>query len=188
MRTRIPALLLVLVALAAGCGNRRLLLGVDALSFTAPADREYAFGPVPPLPVPIETGEVPVLDDMKVNLFGSAQKIVSVDAVTITFSASASDSTGDGLDTLRVYLSGPDSDPMSTPPVITAPFVLQPGQTVPVHAVVSGDPRVNALFTQNSMRVTVTTSFAGPASGSPLNGRLSLTELKADVIARHGSL
>jgi hypothetical protein len=74
------------------------------------------------------------------------------------------------------------------PPVLTAPVTLTAGQHAPIHAVVAGDPRVSGLFAQGQMRVTVTTSFQGPAAGQPLNGRLTLTELRADVIARHHTL
>jgi hypothetical protein len=176
------------VALAlVGCGDRKLLLGVDALSFTDPAIRSLAFGPVPALPMPLLTGELPVFDDLHVNMFGGAKQVVDVQSVTITFSADIADSTGDGLDTLRVYLSDSGTSPTSTPPVIVAPFALVPGQHTPVHAVIAGDPRVNSLFTQDQMRVTLTTSLRGPASGQSLNGRLVVTELRADVVARHHS-
>jgi len=86
--------------LLAGCGNRTVLLSVDALSFTAPADRVLAFGPVPPLPVPVATGEVPVFDDLHVKLLGGTKDIVDVQDVTLSFSADLADSTGSGLDTL----------------------------------------------------------------------------------------
>ena len=78
-------------------------------------------------------------------------------------------------------------NPTSTLPVIEVPIALVPGQHSPVHAVIAGDPRVNALFTQDKMRVTLTTSLRGPASGQSLNGRLTVTELRADVVARHHS-
>jgi len=185
MRIRLLSIA-ALAVLLAGCGDRRLLLGVDALSFTSPQDRVYAFGPVPALPVPVQTGEVPVLDDMRVNLFSGSGDVVNVEEATLTLSADVADSTGDGLDTLRVYMSDPNTDPRTTVPVVVAPVALLPGQHTPLHAVVGGDPRVTSLFTQSQMRVTVTTSLQGPASGQPLNGAVTLTALRADVVAsRH---
>ena len=187
MRFQIVLLAAVVALGLSGCGDRKLLLGVDALSFTDPATRDLAFGPVPALPVPLVTGELPVFDDLHVNMFGGAKQVVDVQSVTITFSADIADSTGEGLDTLRVYMSDSASQPMTTSPVMTMPIALVPGQHSPVHAVIAGDPRVNALFTQDKMRVTLTTSLRGPASGQALNGRLVVTELRADVIARHHS-
>ena len=73
--------------LLSGCGNRRLLLGVDALSFTQPQDRAIAFGPVPALPVPINTGELPVIDDQHVRMFGGVHNVVDVESVSLSFSA-----------------------------------------------------------------------------------------------------
>jgi len=182
MRFR-PLLLVILAGALAGCGDRRLLLGVDALSFTSPQDRVDPFGPVPALVVPVQTGEVPVLDDLHVNLFGGADQIVNVDQATLTLSANLADSTGSGLDTLRVYMSDVSTDPRTTAPVVIAPVVLTPGQSTSIHAVVGGDPRVTSLFTNSQMRVTVTTSLQGPAVGQPLNGVITLTTLRADVVA-----
>jgi hypothetical protein len=187
MRIRILVLAAAALALAS-CGDRKLLLGVDALSFTSPSDRVVPFGPVPAFAIPVTTGEIPVFNDLKVNMFGGAKQVVDVQAVTIAFTADVNDSTGDGLDTLRVYMSGPETDPVTTLPVIETPIVLTPGQHSPIHAVISGDPRINALFTGDQMRVTVTTSLQGPSNGAALNGRLTVTQLRADVIARHHSL
>jgi hypothetical protein len=187
MRYQIVLVAVVVALGLSGCGDRQLLLGVDALSFTDPATRDLAFGPVPALPDPLLTGELPVFDDLHVNMFGGAKDVVDVQSVTITFSADIADSTGDGLDTLRVYLSDSATSPTTTPPVIVVPIVLAPGQHSPVHAVIAGDPRVNALFTQDKMRVTLTTSLRGPSSGQSLNGRLVVTELRANVVARHHS-
>lgn len=172
----------------AGCGNRRLLLGVDALSFTQPQDRSMAFGPVPALPVPISTGELAVIDDQHVSMFGGVHNVVDVESVSLSFSADVADSTGDGLDTLRVYLSDAGTNPMQTPAVVQLPFTLAPGQHVPLHVDIAGDPRINALFTEQEMRVTVTTSLQGPASGQALNGQITVTELRAAVVARHHTL
>ena len=186
MRARI-LFLLAAALLVSGCGNRKLLLNVDALSFTQPASRAMAFGPVPALPVPISTGEIPVFDDLHVNMFGSASQVVDVQSVDLSFSADVADSTGSGLDTLRVYMSDANTVPTSTLPVIVLPVTLVPGQHAPLHAEIGGDPRIAALFTQDQMRVTVTTSLQGPGAGAALNGRLSITELRAAVVATHHS-
>jgi len=187
MRFRHSVAFLAALALF-GCGDRNLILGVDALSFTSAADRVVAFGPVPALPLPIRTGEIPVFNDIKVNLIDGTKQVMDVQSVTIAFAADIADSTGAGLDTLRVYMSDQATSPVTTTPVATIPVTLVPGQHSPVGVLINGDPRVNALFAQQQVRVTVTTSLQGPASGQALNGRLTVTQLHADVVARHHAL
>lgn len=172
----------------AGCGNRRLVLSVDALSFTPPEARAIAFGPVPALPVPIETGEITLIDDQHVHLFDGAHSVLDVQDVTLTFAADLVDSTGDGLDTLRIYMSSADTAPASTAPVIELPVTLVAGQHVPVTATVHDDPRLNALFTQQEMRMSVTTSLRGPSGGEALTGRVVLSTLRAEVVAKQHAL
>ncbi len=189
MRTRPFLALAALAALVlAGCGDRRLLVGVDALSFTSAEQRAIAFGPVPALPVPVTTGELCVLDDLDVSLFGGASDVVDVQAVTIAVSADVTDSTGSGLDTLRLYLSDAQTSPQSTTPVLEIPVTLTPGDTIPIRAVVNGDARVQSLFAQDKIRLSLTTALRGPATGQALNGRVVLTQLRADVVARHHTL
>lgn len=188
MRTRTLVTPLLALAVLAGCGDRRLDVRVDALSFTNPAARSYAFGPVPPLPVPVVTGEVAILDDLPIHLVSGAGSLVGIDAVTITAAADVQDSTGSGLDTLRVYLSDASVDPRTTPPVLVAPVVLTPGAVVAIHSIVAADSRVAALFSGSELRATVTTSFEGPTSGQSLSGHFTLTALTADIVARRGRL
>ncbi len=185
----IAVLAATLAALAlAGCGNRRLVLSIDALSFTPATARAIAFGPVPALPVPIQTGELTVVDDQRVHLFDGTRSVVDVEDVTLSFAADLVDSTGDGLDTLRVYLSDADHAPRSTAPVVELPVVLVPGTHAPVTATVQGDPRLNALFAQQELRMSITTSLRGPSSGAALTGRVVLTTLRAEVITKQHAL
>ncbi len=186
MRFRIMILAAVAAVVAlAGCGNRTLYLGVDALSFTDATKLTKVIGPYPALPHPdtISTGEQPLFSE-NVNLVGGTQQVVDVQAVTITFTADFDDQYGSGDDTLRVYMSDKQTEPMSTLPVVQVPITLISGQHSPVHAVISGDARVNELFTQDQIRVAVTTALGVPPNQG-LSGTIKVTQLRADVVAKH---
>ncbi|MBI5711473.1 MAG: hypothetical protein HZC42_14400 [Candidatus Eisenbacteria bacterium] len=177
-------LIVTLAALAlAGCGDRHLILNVDVLSYLDPADTQAAFGPVPPIPGGFESGEQPLVSDATINLLEGMNSVAAVQTVSITMAAVVSDSSGSGLDTLRVYASDVDTDPLTTAPLIESAFALQPGVTDTVQVELPADPRVAALFTQRQMRLTITTSLHGPSAGDPLNGRIRLSRLDAVVVA-----
>ena len=169
-------------ALVAGCGDHRLVLDVDVLSYLDPASARASFGPVPAVPGGATTGEQAVFANRDVNLLEGLSSAVQVDAVSLSLAAEVADSTGSGSDTLRVYLSSPDVDPRSTPPVIARAVPMAPGVTDTVRVSVDGDPRVAELFAARRMRMTFTMALRGPESGAALNGRVRLTALRAVVI------
>jgi hypothetical protein len=179
---RALALIAALVLLA-GCGDRRLVVRVDVLSFLAPSETRASFGPVPAVPGGLYAGEAPLVDNLGVNLFEGLSGVAEVRSVTVTVSTIFTDSTGSGADTMRVYLSEEGVNPRTTPPVLTLAVVLVPGVTDTVSAVLGDDPRVADLFAKQRLRLSVTTALRGPASGPDLNGRLRLRALDAVVIA-----
>lgn len=173
----------VALALLAGCGDRNLVLKVDVLSYLDPSLTNFVFGPVPAFPGGIESGELEVVKDVVINLVDGMGSVTEVQGVSIGLTAVAIDSTGAGTDTLRLYMSDAESDPLLTPPVMELPVVLTPGQTDTVTADVQGDPRVTSLFAGKSLRVTLTTSLRGPDSGDALTGRVEVRRLEAVLIA-----
>jgi hypothetical protein len=181
-RARTAAFALALV-LAAGCGDRNLVLDVDVLSYLDPADTEISFGPIPPVPGGLVTGEIAVVEDVTVNLLEKPGDFARVHSATLTIAATVHDSTGGGSDTLRVYMSDLATDPRATPPVAVLAAALSPGQTGTFTVNVDADARVVELFDSPQMRLTVTNSLRGPASGEPLNGRLELSAIRAIVLA-----
>jgi hypothetical protein len=178
---------LVLAAAAAlavaGCGDRNLVLNVDVLSYVSPDYTTYAFGPIPALPGGVNTGEQPLVGDMLVNLLENVSDIAAVRSVSLSLVTVAADSTGSGSAMLRLYLSDPDTDPMSTQAVMSQPIVLAPGVTDTVTAEFSGDARVVDLFTRRQMRLAITGDFHGPESGAALNGRIRFNRIDAVVVA-----
>ncbi len=183
MRTRHVILAAAAALALAGCGDRNLVVNVDVLSYLDPADTIVEFGPLPPAPGGLASGEVPLVDGMTVNLVEGLSSVAEVRAVQFHLSAIARDSTGTGSDTLRVYLSDMNYNPLWTPPVIERAVVLQPGRTDTIQVDVAGDQRVADLFMGRSLKLSVTTSVRGPIAGDPLNGRLTLRALEAVVIA-----
>jgi len=184
-RAAVAALAFVL---AAGCGDRNLILDVDVLSYLDPSTTEIAFGPIPPVPGGLVTGEVAVVKDVTVNLLEKPEDLARVQSVNFTLAAMVHDSTGGGTDTLRVYMSDVGTDPLTTAPVAQVAATLVPGQIGTVTVNVNADERVVRLFDSSRMRLTVTNALRGPDSGDPLNGRLELSVIWAVVLANRQGL
>jgi hypothetical protein len=183
MRTRIGILVVAAALVLAGCGDHNLVLRVDVLSYLDPGMRVAVFGPIPPAPGGIATGEQVLVDDEEINLLDGLSGVAEVQSVEITMAVIARDSTGSGVDTLRVYASDAETAPRSTSPVVERVLTLSPGVTDTVSVTVAGDQRVADLFVQRRMRLSVTSSGRGPESGDPLNGSVELSALEAVVIA-----
>jgi len=183
MRTRAPILVAAAALALVGCGDRNLVLKVDVLSYMDPAYTAASFGPVPPVPGGFATGEVPLVDGVTINLLDGLSSVAEVRSVTLFLSAVVHDSTGTGLDTLRVYVSQEEIEPIWTPPIIEQAVSLQPGETDSIEVTLPADERVAGLFMGRKLRLTVTNSVRGPESGDPLNGRLVVRALDAIVIA-----
>jgi hypothetical protein len=183
MRTRIGILVAATALVLAGCGDHDLVLRVDVLSYLDPGLRALSFGPIPPAPGGLATGEQALVDDQDIHLLDGLSGIAEAQSVEFTMTMIVRDSTGSGVDTLRVYASDAETAPRATPPVIQQVVTLSPGVTDTVSVAVAGDARVAELFVQREMRLSVTSSARGPESGEPLNGRVELSALEAVVIA-----
>jgi hypothetical protein len=167
----------------AGCGARNLVLKVNVFSYLPAGSAQQSFGPLAAIPGGFATGEQPVVDDYTVNMLDGLHNAASVSSVSIHMQALVIDSTGSGEDTLRVYIGDSNTDPRTTTPVFVAPIVLQPGVTDTINVSLDGDSRLQQIFTQKQMRLTLTTSLRGPSSGAALNGRFQLSALDATVVA-----
>jgi hypothetical protein len=183
MRTRASILVAAAALVLAGCGDHNLVLRVDVLSYVDPAMRSATFGPIPPTPGGLATGEQALVDDETINLVDGMSGVAEVEAVEITLAVTAHDSTGSGVDTLRLYASDEETAPLATAPVLQQVVELRPGETNTVSVTVAGDRRVAELFVKRLMRISVTSSGRGPESGDPLNGSVELSTLEAVVIA-----
>ena len=171
------------LALLAGCGDRNLVISIDVLSYLDPSVTQISFGPLPPVPGGLATGEVPVVRDVTINLVERPNGVAKVQSVSLLFGAEVRDSTGAGADTLRLYLSDSATNPLTTPAVATLPIALVDGKIDTVDVSVAGDQRLADLFNGNSLRLSATNSARGPSSGPSLNGRLKFTKITATVVA-----
>jgi hypothetical protein len=201
MRAALAALALAAFAsMLSGCGNHTLTLFVDVMSFLSPSDTQTSIQPhVPPTPTPgawlSEDVAPPLIDDLSVRLFSGTGDVVDVRSVTLRFAVEATDSSGSGADTLRVYMSGPATPPRPGTPLAVAPvvFAAPPGPgAVSVDTVsitIDQSAGVAKLFTGSTVRLTVTNAIRGPV-GIPgvdpgLAGRVRIIQLDATVIAGH---
>jgi hypothetical protein len=182
------ALVLAAVTVLCGCGDRRLIVNVDVLSYLDPSQTQAEYGPVPAAPGGWATGEQPLVDDLQVNMLDGLNGTVDVQAVSIRIAEIVRDSTGSGSDTLRLYASDTGTSPTSTTPILVQVIPLAPGISDTLTAEVEGDARVAKLFASRAMRVSVTTSLRGPSSGAALNGSVRLSRLDATVITRRTGL
>lgn len=186
MRCRGFALVLaILVALSAlsGCGDRNLVLKVDVLSYLDTTVTHVAFGPVPVVPGGGVSGEQPVISNAEINLLDGTESLAKVRNVSLSMTAIGAATSGSGADTLRLYMSDPAFDPLTTAPVAVVPLTLNAGVPDTVTVDLATDTRVAELFAGKRIRLTMTTSLRGPGSGSALNGTLDVKALDAVLVA-----
>lgn len=184
MRARLGVLALCVAALLVpGCGTGDLVLNVDILSFTRELQDPFVFPPVPAVPGGLATGEQALVDDQTINLVEGLADAAAIREVSLRFQSIALATTGTGVDTLRVYLSDANTTPRSTAPAIVQILQFAAGVPDTATSVITGDTRVNSLFNNSSLRVSVTTSFRGPSIGPALAGSLTVSGLDATVIA-----
>jgi len=182
------ALVAGLALVLAGCGDRNVVLSVDILSFLSPNETQAAFGPIPGVPGGAATGEQVLVDDQQIQLFEGLGDASQVKSVTVTSLIQCADSTGSGLDTLRVYLSSSSDPPRSQPAILATVLTMAPGKTDTVTAVIDGSQQLADLFTRKLVRLSITNSLRGPDVGQTLNARIRLIELQAVVIAGRKSV
>ena len=183
MRMRSLTVLAALAAalLLAGCGGHNVIVRIDILSFMDPSSRQQNFGPIPAAPGGLVTGETKLLDQ-SFNLVQGLSDAVNIQSVSVDVGGTVNTFTGSGEDTVRVYLSDPATDPLTTTPFIVQTLALTSGSATPITATLADDPRVNALFSQRQIRVGVTFSLRGPTSGAALSGQLTLTRLVGIIV------
>ncbi len=184
MRTLRASLALVALAAVAGCGDHALVLEVNLLSYMDASITQQRFGPIPAAPGGLASGEQSLVPDQEVNLLDGLSDVVNVQSVSVRVAIITRDSTGSGVDTMRVYMSDIAAAPRTTSPVLTHALGLTPGSVDTVVTDFEGDSRVTALFAERRFRLEITTSVRGPASGAPLNGSVRIQQLDAVVVAK----
>jgi len=177
IRSLVPAAAIA-AALLCGCGDRRLILNVDVLSYLDAGERTFPVAAVPGL-----DATVAVVDNKPISMFEGLSDVAGIESVSLDLGAIATDSTGSGTVTVRVYLAEEGTDPLTTPPVLDQTLTLAPGVADTVNATVDGDARIRALFGHRQMRATVTAGTHATSPG-PMAGHVTLTRLDAIVICK----
>jgi hypothetical protein len=176
---RALAVLAALVALvAAGCGQGKLILRIDLLSFLSPGETAGGYGPIPP-----GIGDsVTVVADRAINLVPGLQDVSVVDHVDLEVVGEFRNQSGSGSGAVRVYLSDSATDPFTTAPIVV-PVTLNGAATDTVSVDVLGDPRIAQLFTSKELRLGLRVALAADPGPDPVQGTFVLTRLRAIVTA-----
>jgi hypothetical protein len=172
--------LLMLPFLAAGCGDRSLILTVDILSFLDPADVTRPYGPIP-AGLPATTVDVA---SEEVSLLPGVEDVTEVSSAKLEIGASFDNTTGTASAHLLVFITSADSaDVFSTAPIADIPVSLTPGNVTNVSTEVTSAALAEALV-QDKVKIGIRISFDTTASLAPVQGTETITLLRATVITK----
>ena len=177
IRSLVPAVAIA-AALLCGCGDRRLILNVDVLSYMDAGERTFPVAAVPGVDV-----TATVVDDQAISMFEGLGDVAGIESVSLGIGAIGVDSTGSGTVAVKLYLADEGTDPLTTPPVLDQTLTFAPGQSDTLSATVDGDARIRDLFSHRQMRVSVTAGTHVTSPG-PMTGHVTLTRLDAVVICK----
>ena len=177
---RMLVALVMLPLLAAGCGDRSLILTVDILSFLDPADVSQSYGPIPG-GLPSTTVDV---DSREVSLLPGVQDVTEIASAKLDIGASFDNATGNADARLLVYITSADSaDVFSSTPIADVPVTLTPSTVTNVSTEISSDQLAQALV-QDKVKIGIRVSFDTSASLAPVQGTETITLLRATVITK----
>jgi hypothetical protein len=180
LSTRTAALALVFTAVLTivGCGAKNLILRVDLLSFLDPSETQGHYGPVPGG----LSDSLTIAADRSIDLVPGISSVTVVKSADLEIVGEFRNDTGTGSGTVKIYLSDPATDPLTTTPIVV-PVTLAPATTDTVSISLAGDPRIAALFTEEAMRLAIKLTLTSAAGPDPIEGDFVLTRLRAIVIA-----
>jgi hypothetical protein len=174
------ACLLLLPVLAAGCGDRSLILTVDVLSFLDPADVTQAYGPIP---AGLPNTSVDVVSQ-EVSLLPGIQDVTEVSTAKLEIGASFDNTTGSASAHVQVFITSADSaDVFSTTPIADVPLTLTPANVTNVATEVTSVALAQALV-EPKVKIGLRITFNTIGSLAPVQGTESITLLRATVITK----
>ena len=174
------AALLLIPLLAAGCGDRSLILTVDVLSFLSPSEVTQAYGPIP-AGLPATTVDVA---SREASLLPGVSDVTEISSATLDIAASFDNTTGSASGHLLVYITSADSaDVFSTTPIADIPVALTPAHVTNVGTTISSNALAQALV-QSKVKIGVRISLDTTGSLAPVQGTETITELRATVITK----
>ncbi|HKQ19036.1 MAG TPA: hypothetical protein VJW75_04755 [Candidatus Eisenbacteria bacterium] len=175
------AVLLSMLPILAGCGDRSLILTVDVLSFLDPADVSGSYGPIPG---GVSGVSVDVASE-EVSLLPGIEDVTEVSSAKLEIGASFDNATGTADASFRIYITSADSaDVFSSTPIADVPVSLTPGTVTNVATEVTSDALAEALV-QDKVKIGIRITFDTTASGIvPVQGTETITLLRATVITK----
>lgn len=180
MRRLVPTLF-ALALLAAGCGDRSLILTVNVLSFLDPS--QVSAGYSAPGGLPAVTVDVA---DQTVNLLQGVDDVTDISSATLDIAATLDNQTGTATGSLLFYAVPSDTlSPFASAPIASIPISLTPGTITNVSTRVSSDALAAALVSDRArigVRISLDTS-ATPILES-VQGTETLTQLLATVVTK----
>lgn len=171
---------LALTLFLVGCGEGRLILNVDILSFMDPADRDQPYGPIP-AGVTGSTESEPFEFNTPAGLGGETL----VESVTITASADLDNQTGSAFVDIEVFFDTLSATLYTGSPDIVVRDSLFPNTVTPitVNAVLADS--ILGLFNSPSVFAGVRFQYQSrdPLGGPDLQGVAHITQIDARIVA-----
>jgi hypothetical protein len=181
MRRVLPfAFALALGFLAAGCGDRSLILTVNILSFLTPSETSAPYSV--PGGLPSATFDIA---DQSVNLLQGVDDVTDIASATLDIGASFDNTTGTATGTLLFYAVPDSSSPFASTPIASIPITLAPGTITNVSTQVTSDALAQALVSDRArigIRVSLDTSAT--SIGQFVAGTETITQLVATVVTK----
>lgn len=171
---------LALALLLTGCGEGRLILNVDVLSFMDPADRDQAYGPIP-AGLSGSTESVPFEFNTPEGVGGETL----IDSVVITAAADLDNQTGSADVRIQLFFDTLAATLYSGTPAIDVPATLTPGTVTPVAFTEPVPDAILGLFNSASVFAGVRFQYQSndPLGGPDLQGVAHLTQVEARIVA-----
>jgi hypothetical protein len=170
----------MLPLLAAGCGDRSLILTVDVLSFLDPADVSQNYGPIPG---GLSSVTVDVASE-EVSLLPGIQDVTDVASASLQIGASFDNSTGTASAHLLIFITSADSaDAFSSAPIADIPVTLTPATITNVSTEITSNALAQAMV-QPKVKIGLRVSFDTSSSAVPVQGTETITKLLATVITK----
>lgn len=172
---------------ASGCGDMRIILVVDVLSYLDEDESGFSYGDDGPIPPGIPEAVV-FFEPDTLSFSEGLAGATDVDETTVWLTVHATNETGTAMSEIFVYMSALDEDPFTTVPIATLHFDLSPGSVDSASAVVDSEPRLGELLLGSEALLAVKIDFDTSQSDDSVKGEVEITELLLRVVARRSGL
>ncbi len=168
-------------AVAAGCGDKSLIVRVDLLTFLTPDERNAHYGPLPPG----ISDSVDVVQSRRINLLPGLDDVSTVTDVQVEIGGIITNLTGSGTGRIAVHLSPAGTDPfvVDTTPIVGT-FTVNGAMADTIETIIVGDAELAELFTGREAQIGIRVVLNSELGLEPMEGDIQLTTLRAVVTAK----